>query len=221
MKHNRPHMIPLSLLVMFWLGQAIIPYTHGAESIGCNLNLSNHYGPFDYYDPANHQGETIEQVERRHLTPDMLMLRKGSTGRINGDLAYTLNAVPNHPQALDLASRLQMAVNSGRKPANEKLLRNIDCYFMRAVTMNPRMGETYYIWGLHFQRNSDYVEAYEKYEQAEAMGMDSAEFYYNFGLLQYSLKNYDLAKERADQTYSLGFPLEGLRKKLKVKGYYQ
>lgn len=200
------------------LGLIFTANAHAKEIISCDLNVAM---MLDFYDPSSHENGKVTVVTHRHLTTDMLLLRRGSTGSIAGDLEYTLNKIPNHPQGLDLASRLKMAVKSGLQPPNRKPVREVDCYFMRAVTRNPRVGETYYIWGIHLQREGDFMKSKEMYEKAESLGLDSAEFHYNFGLLYYSLEHYELAKEKADQAYSQGFPLGGLRKKLESSGFYQ
>ena len=183
----------------------------------CDLTVSAKHRTLDFYNPDDNKSGTI--VTDYHLTTDMLLLKTGSTGSISDDLHYTLEHIPNHPQALDLASRLQIAVKNGFKQPGEKPKRTADCYFARAIEKNRKSGETYYLWGLHLQRNGEYPDSAKKYDKAEALGLNNAEFHYNYGLLYYSLGNYELANGRAARAYSQGFPLEGLRKKLESKGY--
>jgi len=187
-----------------------------AQIINCDLSFS---GATDFYEPSRDREAKINVVVNRHLTKEMLQLKRGSTGTIAADIDYTLGRIPNHPQALELASRLKSAVDSGLKPKTEKLRRGIECYFTRAATLNSQIGETHYIWGLHLQRAGDISAAYEKYRKAQALGEDSAEFYYNFGLLHFADNKYKEAKEMANKAYSMGFPLQGLRRKLKSKGF--
>jgi tetratricopeptide (TPR) repeat protein len=183
----------------------------------CDLSFNNR--TTDFYEYSSERADKVGIVESYHLTTDMLLLRKGATSSIAGDVDYTLGRIPNHPKALDLVSRLQSAIDSGIMPSREKLRKKVDCYFARAVAFNAGIGETYYIWGLHLQRAKDLKRAHEMYEKALSLGQDSSEFYYNYGLLFFSDKKYEDATIQANKAYSMGFPLGGLRNKLKSKGY--
>jgi tetratricopeptide (TPR) repeat protein len=187
--------------------------------IYCDLNLKNHYGPFNFYDNSKARNRALELVESAHYSTAMIMLKRGSTTtHISGDLDYTLAVFPNHPGGLDLASRLDKAVRTGARGKWDKLKRSLDCYFMRALTIAPDIGETYYIWGVHYQRNDKFNESLKKYLRAEELGESSAGFYYNLGLLYVDLKDYDKAKGYAEKAYERGYPLEGLRSKLEKAG---
>ncbi|MET0101179.1 MAG: hypothetical protein ABW078_05545 [Sedimenticola sp.] len=54
----------------------------------------------------------------------------------------------------------------------------------------------------------------------EATGGDSAELHYFLGLAYLMLDDVKSAKKHADKAYTLGYPLPGLRNKLKKKGVY-
>lgn len=185
----------------------------------CDLDLKNHYGPYNFYDSSAARNRALELVESAHYSTAMIMLKSGhTTDIIAGDLDYTLAVFPNHPGGLDLASRLDKAVRAGMRKKRDKLKRPLDCYFERALRMDPNVGETYYIWGVHYHRNDRYDEALEKYLQAEELGESSPGFHYNLGLLYFDLEQYSKAKECADRAYALDYPLNGLRSKLEKLG---
>ena len=61
-------------------------------------------------------------------------------------------------------------------------------------------------------------EALAEYELAESLGEESANFHYNFGLLQADLKNWDKAFAYAEKAQRAGLMLPGLRGKLEKAG---
>lgn len=198
-------------------------YTQAA----CDLNLQNGYGPYDYYNPDNHlptgadpMGK-IKRVTNVHLTSKMLQLRGRSTGPISADLDYTLRALPNHPDALNLSSRLEARLKSPAKPKlflYEKMSRSAECYFQRAIKFAP-YSETYVIYGVHLHRNKKYQEAKKAYLKAIDMGHKSASTHYNFGLTLAKLEEYPLSEKHAKIAYKLGYPLKGLKRQLREVGY--
>ena len=54
----------------------------------------------------------------------------------------------------------------------------------------------------------------EQYEQAIALMPNSPEPHYNLGLLYVDLGDLTKAAEQADRAYALGYPLDGLKRKL-------
>ena len=53
-----------------------------------------------------------------------------------------------------------------------------------------------------------------EYQRAEEMNPDYPELIYNIGLLYLDLKNLSRAREYADRASALGYPLQGLRRRL-------
>lgn len=188
--------------------------------------LENHYGPFDYYSPANHTSgpgarSKISIVEVRHLTPGMLQLKKGSTAvQIRQDLDYTLRAVPNHPAALDLASRFEDRRRDSTMfaKAQKPLYLSANCYFKRAIMLTPNNGTVWMLYALHAHRQGRLNAAVERYRRAEALNLDSAVFHYNFGLTLLDVNDLEGAREHAERAAELGYPLEGLKKRLADRG---
>lgn len=156
-------------------------------------------------------------MEVRHLTQSMLQLKRGSTSRhIKGDLDYTLRAVPNHPLALDLASRFEERRRESKTFAQQQreLTLSANCYFKRALMLTPRNATVWMLYGLHAHREGRYETAVERYRNAEDLGMESAVFHYNFGLSLLELGNLEEARLRAERALAMGYPLPGLRDRL-------
>ncbi len=164
----------------------------------------------------------VKRVTNVHLKPRMLALERGGTShRIGPDLNYTLSRIPNHPQALDLASRLEKAIETRpNKHADERMAYSADCYFQRALKFTPskQRGVVYMLYGLHMQRNGEHQKALELYLESENSGYESIELDYNMGLAYFYTSDYANAKKKAQLAYSEGYPLEGLRNLLKEAG---
>lgn len=178
----------------------------------CALGHEGGFGPYDYYNPAS--AGALANVTGAHFHSGVRAMERGAAG----DLDYTLRAIPNHPMALDVVSRLDFEIRAGRKPGNKKLTRTVDCYFARAIHFSPKIGVTYYLYGLHFHRGNEYEDAVEQYAKAEEFGMRSAEFHYNYGLLLADMGELDGAMIRAKKAYGSGFPLPGLKARLEKAG---
>lgn len=205
----------------------IIAIINTTAFAACNLSLENGYGPFDYYDPKSHIGTgadpmgKIKRVTNVHLSPKMLLLTGRATGPIAADLDYTLRAIPNHPDALNLASRLEIRLRSAIKTPllrAEKMKQSADCYFQRAFKL-ATYSETYVLQGVHLHRNKKYQEAKNAYLKAIDMGHKSASTHYNFGLTLAKLEEYPLSEKHAKIAYKLGYPLKGLKRQLREVGY--
>jgi hypothetical protein len=54
--------------------------------------------------------------------------------------------------------------------------------------------------------------------QADSAGLQSPEFYYNWGLTEFESKNFDEAARLAGLAYAGGYPLPGLKNKLTEVG---
>mgnify|MGYP005839628563 CR=1 FL=1 len=203
---------------------------HPGSAYGCDLDLSNGVGPWDYYDPinsvpsgANPMGN-IKRVTNVHLTPGMLKLEKRASGTFSGDIDYTLRAIPNHPAGLDLASRLEKRLSHASAEhiplfKYEKPARSAECYFQRAIALAPNRSYTYVVYGIHLHRFGKYQEASTAYTRALALGSDTIETNYNYGLSLVKSGRFAEAEQQAKIAYQGGFPLPGLRNLLQQQGY--
>lgn len=182
-------------------------------------DIKNAYGPYDYTNAA-HREEYLPIVEEFHFDAGVENLRgrigvEFSEATVGGDIGYTLRAFPNHHRALYAMVRYNLeSVPRGAK----KMRYSVECWFNRAKRFAPHDAVVVMLEGLYYQRVSRYEEAKATYAQALAMAPESPEVNYNAALLYTELEEYDLAVKHALLAYELGYPLPGLRNKLKRLG---
>ncbi len=187
----------------------------GAQGMACG-DLQNAYGPYDYRTATEFQKHLVEGA---HFTPEVESL-KGARGSatVGGDIDYTLRAFPNHPRALLAMKRLgerekKLKVRGANYP--------VECYFDRAVRFAPDDPAVRIVFGHYLIDKGDAAGARKQLELAREKARDNANLSYNLGLAYVDLKDYPLAREYAKRAYELGFPLEGLKKKLQQAGQWQ
>lgn len=185
------------------------------QDIECGV-LDNSYGPFDYTN-ASDRAAKLPIVERVHFNSDIENLRRGQSGTIIGDLDYTLRAFPNHHRALNAVWRYLLKNPTAGVPPYH----SADCYFNRAMRFSPRDGTVRMIYGTFLFKRGERESALKRYEEALALLPDSAEAHYNMGLLQVELSRFDGALEHAHKAYALGYPLQGLKNRLKRAGKWR
>ncbi len=176
-------------------------------------SLQNAYGPYDYRVDKDRLGI----VEGAHFTAEVESLRSGRSGYIGGDIDYTLRAFPNHPRALMAMMRL------GEREHAERLRGahySVRCYFERAVRFRPNDATARMIYGTYLARHGKNTEALEQLEAASGYAGDDANVHYNLGLVYFSLGKYDEALSHAQTAYRRGFPLPGLKDKLRQAGQW-
>lgn len=178
--------------------------------------LRNAYGPYDYR-VADRQKISI--VEQYHFDAGVESLTKAktSTSGFGGDLDYTLRAVPNHHRAL-MTLRILAAREKTDKPRGSRY--TVDCWFRRAERFAPDDVMVKTIYGLYLAQVKQSKAAREKLEQARSMNSSDPNVHYNLGLVYFDLGEYALARESARKAYAGGFPLPGLREKLKRAGQW-
>jgi Flp pilus assembly protein TadD len=137
------------------------------------------------------------------------------TGRIEGDLDYTLRAFPNHPRALWSMARLHIREKTTHLAGATY---SIDCWFDRAMRFSPTDPTVRYIYGMYLHRSGEIESALEQYKVALQLNDDNAEVHYNIALLYLERNELELATTHARRAYSMGFPLPGLKRKLREKG---
>lgn len=184
-----------------------------ADEISCGA-LTNHFGPFDYYTarPAD-----IEIVETRHFTREVEQLKAGKSGYIAGDLNYTLGVFPNHPRALNSIANLALRE---KRSTPEHSRFSVDCWFDRAIRFRPDDANVRMIYAVYLNKIKRQKEALEQLEMAAEVNSDNPNLNYNIGLVYFDLKNYDKSLEFARRAYEGGFPLLGLKNKLKKAGVW-
>lgn len=178
--------------------------------------FGGHYGPFDYRSASQDQRELVEKY---HFTPRVENLIGGSTGMTPGaDLEYTLRAFPNHPRAL------MSVIKLGEKQKREKpreMSYTVACWLERAERFRPDDGMVKAVHGIYLIRSGQPGKGAEKLQAALELSGDNANIYYNLGLAYFELKQFEKSLECAQRAYALGFPLPGLREKLKREGKWR
>jgi tetratricopeptide (TPR) repeat protein len=176
---------------------------------------SDRIGPLDYryIDPKK-----LNLVETYHFSREVEALRRGRSGTIGGDLAYTLNAIPNHPRALRATADYFRRSNDR---ARREMHMGLQCWFDRAISFRPDDPLIRILYADELVREGRRDEARSQLQAAEPHAGDSATVNYNLGLLYYDLKDFNRSTEYAKKAYSLGAPLPGLRDKLVQAGKWQ
>jgi len=200
----------LAATAILQLGAGLRP-AH-ADEAECG-SLRNAYGPFDYRSEDNRKNK-IPIVEGAHFQPEVEALQLGgpiyfTPYDLIGGLDYTLRAIPNHHRAL--ASLARYALRGWKTEP----FRTPECYFDRAIRFQPEDGDVRLIFGSYLHRKKNYKAAEEQYAAARELMPDSVELSYNLGLLYVDTGELSKAKTEAIRAYALGYPLPGLKDKLK------
>lgn len=175
-------------------------------------DLQGGYGPFDYRTATPQQKRLVEGT---HFLPHTEALTRGETGSIGADIGYTLRAFPNHPRALN--AMMNLATKQRRDPPSGSQY-TLACWFDRAIRFSPDDPNVRTLFGIYLARSGKRAEAVEQLQFAEKLAGESANVQYNLGLVYFDLGDYDKSIEYAKKAYASGFPLPGLRDKLKKAG---
>jgi tetratricopeptide (TPR) repeat protein len=184
-----------------------------ADEISCGA-LKNHFGPFDYYTARS---ADVEIVETRHFTREVEQLKAGKSGYIAGDLSYTLGVFPNHPRALNSIANLALRE---KRSTPEHSIFSVDCWFDRAIRFRPDDANVRMIYAVYLNKIKRQKDALEQLEMAIEANSDNPNLNYNIGLVYFDLKDYDKSLEFARRAYDGGYPLLGLKNKLKKAGVW-
>lgn len=171
-------------------------------------------GPFDYTNPVN--SKRVANVNNNHFNRNVRSLRKAQTAaHVGSDIDFILRAFPNHHPALDAMMRL--AAKEGKERPDGALV-SVECYLYRATVFAPEDAIAKGLYGVYLLKAGKRKQALEQLTTANELRPDDRNIHYNLGLLYFDDKDYDKAKQHAKRAYELGFPLEGLKKKLKTAG---
>jgi tetratricopeptide (TPR) repeat protein len=193
-----------------------LPPTAGAQGLEACGSIENAYGPYDYRTITEFQRQLVEGA---HFTPQVESLQRGIGNRsLGGDIDYTLRAFPNHPRALLAMKRL------GEREKRAKVrgaTYPVECYFDRAVRFAPDDPAVRVVFAHYLIDRGDKAGAGKQLELVQGKVDDDANLSYNVGLAYFDLKDYARAREHAKRAYALGFPLQGLKKKLQQAKQWQ
>lgn len=216
-------------IIGYFLLLAALPPVASAQ-FDCGSLTTGAFGrPLDYTSvearTKDWSGKTpIKIVENVHFNSRVEQLISGQTAASPlGDIEYTLRAFPNHHRALHAISRLQRGQASAQfKKDIEKLVQNhrAECFFERAIAFKPDDALVHMLYGIHLHGLKKYDEALTYYKNAERLAPQSAELQYNMGLLYLETNQYDRARQSARLAYDKGYPLPGLRDRLKRAGHW-
>lgn len=196
------------------------------ELCGGPLSDNNFQRPLDYtsdfdkYAFSEGVANKLELVESAHFNLDVETLKSGMQGPLPGDIHYTLKHFPNHYRALNSMANWHL---QNPNPKDEDCdctdwLLPAECYFTRALTFTPEDSMIYYIFGLYLHKKKEFERAVTAYGNAEKLGLDSAEYHYNVGLLMVDMGNFPTARDHARIAYARGVGFPGLRSKLEKAG---
>jgi Tfp pilus assembly protein PilF len=188
--------------------------TASAQTIDRCGDLANAYGPYDYRTDKGKLGV----VEKNHFDRGVETLQRGIHAHLGGDIDYTLRAFPNHHRALAAMSRLGEKLKTEQPP---QALYTVACYFERAVRFRPDDGTVRMLYAIYLAKQKRPKEALQHLQAAEETVGGNANLHYNMGLAYLDLKDYDRALAHAHKAYALGFPLPGLRNRLKRAGRWR
>ncbi len=181
-------------------------------------------GPNDYYDMSSWTQQYVRAVERNHLIPAEKQVINGYTGGqfydIWEEIDFVLRWFPNHPKGLQFMARW---LPKYPHPSDK----GVEYYFRKAIEyrpapeLRPADATARMLYAIYLHKKKNYQKAQEQYESALSITPDNSEIHYNLGLLLTAKKNYPAALKHAHTAYSLGFPLPGLKNKLKKAGKWK
>jgi tetratricopeptide (TPR) repeat protein len=188
------------------------------------ISLSQHCGPRgttggvppgDYrqrnVDP--YVKKQISNLEFYHLSKARKSLGAKHAPSVMSNLDFALRHVPNHYEAL------QMLIGWELRGGGLGGYRKSNCYLDWAREFVPDDEMVLAMGGTYFWKKGQVPMADAWYRKAVEVAPASAEANYAYGLMLFDQKQYDEARQRATAAYAAGYPLPGLRDKLRKAGY--
>lgn len=188
--------------------------TTSADTLDCGDVFVAKIGPWDYRTSTQ---ERRNLVELYHFTAAVETLKSGVTGTVGSDLDYTLRAFPNHPRALTAIVRL---AQRDRTPMPAGAGYTAECYLERALQFAPDDMAVRQIRGVFYAQAKRYDEAIADLKAVVEQQPNNASAQYNLGLALIEKRDYEGARTAAKRAAELGYPLEGLKKRLQAAGQW-
>ena len=160
----------------------------------------------------------LSVVEQFHFSRAVETLTQGMTGSLGGDISYTLEHFPNHHRALASMAKLGLRLKSAQ-PHGARY--TVSCYFERAIAFAPHDVTARMVYGSYLLATGQDAMALEQLDSASRLAPEQATIQYNLGLMYVKKKEYEKASAHAQKAYALGFPLPGLKNKLKAAGKWK
>lgn len=170
----------------------------------------------DYTNTQDREDLTV--VEKFHFSRAVETLTQGMTGSLGADIGYTLEHFPNHHRALASMAKLGLRLKSAQPPGARY---SISCFFERAIGFAPHDVTARMVYGSYLLATGQDATALKQLDAASRLAPEQATIQYNLGLMYVKKKEYDKASAHAQKAYALGFPLPGLKNKLKAAGKWR
>ncbi|SDG66588.1 ABC transporter permease [Janthinobacterium sp. YR213] len=170
----------------------------------------------DYTSAQDREGLSV--VEKFHFSRAVETLAQGLTGSLGADISYTLEHFPNHHRALASMAKLGLRLKSAQPPGARY---TVSCYFERAIAFAPHDVTARMVYGSYLLSTGQDATALEQLDAASRLAPEQATIQYNLGLMYVKKKEYEKASAHAQKAYALGFPLPGLKNKLKAAGKWK
>lgn len=91
----------------------------------------------------------------------------------------------------------------------------------KAIALHPDIPDAYAAFGVLLRRLDRREDARDVLARGVEHVEGNAELHYLLGLIQFELGDYVASHEQAKRAYRLGYPLPGLKRKLKAAGHWQ
>lgn len=170
----------------------------------------------DYTSAEDREGLSV--IEKFHFSRGVETLTQGMTGSLGADISYTLEHFPNHHRALASMAKLGLRLKSAQPPGARY---TVSCYFERAIAFAPQDVTARMVFGNYLLATGQDAMALEQLDAASRLAPEQATIQYNLGLMYVKKKEYEKASAHAQKAYALGFPLPGLKNKLKAAGKWK
>ncbi|HET7031788.1 MAG TPA: hypothetical protein VFJ48_01595 [Casimicrobiaceae bacterium] len=185
--------------------------------------LPNGYGPYDYRTVSQDKKDLVEYA---HFHTEYGAYLKGAyvvnlSNAVNAQVAagfdYTLRAFPNHPRALKAMDDMAFRRKMEKLPSANFV---VQCYFLRAIVFRPNDALVRALYGNFFARRGKAAEAREQLAMAVKLAPSDVNVRAQVASTYTQLGDWNDAESNARAAYDLGYPLPGLRDKLKSLGHW-
>lgn len=142
--------------------------------------------------------------------------RAEALGQTQGELNF---AVPRIPPSVFVHWKLQtiqarVLYAAGKKEPAIDALRTI-------IRRKPDSVDAYVVLGNFLYKEHKYADARDVLQTGlEKVPKPTAEMHYFLGMILFKQGSFDNAREQAQQAYKIGYPLPGLRNRLKAAGHW-
>lgn len=156
----------------------------------------------------------IARAERLQGRDDARM--KANLNMAIGEVGYVLPrippSVPVHWKMLTIQARA-LYMGGKKQPAIDAL--------RQIIRRKPDFVDGYVVLGNFLYKEGKYAEAREVLQTGlEKVPAPTAEMHYFLGMIMLKEGSFDGARDHAQKAYKLGYPLPGLRNKLKAAGHW-